>query len=137
MSDTTTPAGLLPGGFHAFAPQSDFLDNSETNTTRPATDAVITVRIIKSFEYRSMKPFVIRGIDLTRTTVEMLEDKCRNGTCIAISLFFFERCVADRLTWVADAEVKTNPAFKAFRSYADKLGTLTLALLSMYCASNH
>lgn len=97
MSEST----LLPGGFHAFNPQADFLDNKETNVARPLTDAVITIRIIKSFEFRTMKAYVVKSIDLTKTTVAQLEDMCRQ-------------------------EVKTNSAFRAFRSYADKLDTLKL-----------
>ncbi|PWY96879.1 hypothetical protein BCV70DRAFT_146347, partial [Testicularia cyperi] len=94
-------ATLLPGGFHAFNPQSDFLNNSETNTARPLTDAVITVRIIKSFEFRSMKAYVIKNIDLTKITVAQLEDMCRS-------------------------HVKTDSGYRPFRSYADKLDTLKL-----------
>ena len=102
MTDTTTTeARLLPGVFHAFNPQADFSDNKETNIARPLTDAVITIRIIKSFEFRSMKAYVIKNIDLTTTTVAQLEEKCRQ-------------------------EVKSNSAYRAFKSYADKLDTLKL-----------
>ncbi|KAN0061271.1 hypothetical protein ACQY0O_006117 [Thecaphora frezii] len=90
---------LLPGGFHAFAPQSDFLDNSSTNSIRPLTDAIITVRIIKSFEFRSMKPFVVKSIDLTTTTVHALKQRCLE-------------------------EIRTSPSFKPFRSFAGQLDTL-------------
>lgn len=92
---------MLPGGFHAFNPQADFSDNQITNTARPLTDAVITVRIIKSFEFRSMKAYVLPHIDLTTTTVAQLEHMCRE-------------------------QVRTSPAFKPFRSYADNLTTLKL-----------
>ncbi|GAC99707.1 cytoplasmic protein [Pseudozyma hubeiensis SY62] len=98
---TETTSTLLPGGFHAFNPQADFSDNKETNNARPLTDAVITIRIIKSFEFRSMKAFVIKSIDLTSTSVAELEEKCRQ-------------------------EVKTNSSYRAFKSYADKLDTLKL-----------
>ncbi|KAJ9474229.1 Altered inheritance rate of mitochondria protein 29 [Pseudozyma hubeiensis] len=98
---TETTSTLLPGGFHAFNPQADFSDNKETNNARPLTDAVITIRIIKSFEFRSMKAFVIKSIDLTSTSVAQLEEKCRQ-------------------------EVKTNSSYRAFKSYADKLDTLKL-----------
>lgn len=103
MADSTDAEAstLLPGGFHAFKPQADFSDNKETNVARPLTDAVITVRIIKSFEYRSMKAYVIKSIDLTTTTIAQLEEQCRK-------------------------EVVSNSAFRAFRSYADKLDTLKL-----------
>ncbi|SPO29420.1 related to Altered inheritance rate of mitochondria protein 29 [Ustilago trichophora] len=97
----SSSSNLLPGGFHAFNPQADFSSNTVTNAVRPLTDAVITIRIIKSFEFRSMKAYVIKSIDLTTTTISALEEQCRQ-------------------------EVKTNSAFRAFRSYADKLDTLKL-----------
>merc|ERR1712157_599317 len=99
-TETNAPA-LLPGGFHAFNPQADFSDNKETNNARPLTDAVITIRIIKSFEFRSMKAYVAKSVDLTTTTISQLEDMCRK-------------------------EVTSNSAFRAFRSFADKLDTLKL-----------
>ncbi|EST04605.1 hypothetical protein PSEUBRA_006356 [Kalmanozyma brasiliensis GHG001] len=99
-SSSSTPP-LLPGGFHAFNPQADFSDNTVTNTSRPLTDAVITIRIIKSFEFRSMKAYVLKHVDLTTTTIASLEDLCRT-------------------------EVRSSPTFKAFRSYAEKLDTLKL-----------
>ncbi|SNX85708.1 related to Altered inheritance rate of mitochondria protein 29 [Melanopsichium pennsylvanicum] len=92
---------LLPGGFHAFNPQSDFIDNTITNVSRPLTDSVITIRIIKSFEFRSMKAFVLKHIDLTKVTIADLEEQCRQ-------------------------EVRTNSTFRAFRSFAEKLDTLKL-----------
>ena len=39
---------------HPYAPQTDFLDTTVTNQARPLTQAVITVRVIKNFEYRAM-----------------------------------------------------------------------------------
>lgn len=97
----TGGGGMLPGGFHAFNPQADFSDNQITNTARPLTDVVITVRVIKSFEFRSMKAYVLPHVDLTTTTIAQLEETCRN-------------------------HVRTSPAFKPFRSYADSLTTLKL-----------
>lgn len=71
---------IAPGGFHPFRPRlHDETENPETNTARPLTDAVITVRIIKSFAYRSMKALVLPHIDLTSVTIEELEEKCRKG----------------------------------------------------------
>ncbi|PWN53201.1 hypothetical protein IE53DRAFT_295198, partial [Violaceomyces palustris] len=100
-STTTRSEDLLPGGFHRFSPQTDFLDNSITSTSRPPTSAVITVRVIKSFEFRSMKALVLKDLDLTNLTVSQLEEICRK-------------------------EVGSQPSFKAFRSYASKLDTLKL-----------
>ncbi|KAK9447635.1 uncharacterized protein V1518DRAFT_421518 [Limtongia smithiae] len=45
-----------------------------TSTLRPVSDAIITVRLIKSFEYRTERNLVLKDIDLTKTTVgELLE----------------------------------------------------------------
>ncbi|KAK9347013.1 hypothetical protein V1522DRAFT_439934 [Lipomyces starkeyi] len=56
-----------------------------TSTLRPATDAIITLRVIKSFEYRTERNFLIlKDIDLTRTTVgDLLElaKKCELSRC--------------------------------------------------------
>lgn len=49
-----------------------------TSTTRPLEDAIITVRVIKSFEYRTHKALVLRGVDLTTTTVEALVKRCND-----------------------------------------------------------
>lgn len=90
---------LLPGGFHPFQPVSDADEgpNVESNRRRPPTDAVLTVRVIKSFEYRAMKALVLPHVDLTSTTVEQLKEQCRR-------------------------EVRSSPAFKAFRNWIDNLG---------------
>lgn len=93
---------LLPGGFHPFRPVlHDDFENKETNLARPLTSAVITVRVIKSFAYRSMKALVLKDVDLTSMTVEQLEERCRQ-------------------------EVAKAQGFKAFRTYAPKLDTLKI-----------
>lgn len=43
-----------------------------TTHTRPATDALITVRIIKSFPYRNVKNLVVPRINLKETTPAQL-----------------------------------------------------------------
>ncbi|KAK9477549.1 hypothetical protein V1514DRAFT_333601 [Lipomyces japonicus] len=40
-----------------------------TSTLRSPSDAIITVRIIKSFEYRTERNLILKNIDLTKTTV--------------------------------------------------------------------
>ncbi|CAO1620635.1 unnamed protein product [Sympodiomycopsis kandeliae] len=90
------------GGFHPFKPVlDDDFENKETNLARPLTDAIVTIRVIKSFAYRSMKALVLKNLDLTTLTVQDLENKCRE-------------------------QVATIPAFKAFRTYADKLDTIKI-----------
>ncbi|KAH9462767.1 hypothetical protein MJO28_002460 [Puccinia striiformis f. sp. tritici] len=47
-----------------------------TNTTKPSTDATITVRVIKSFEYRNSKNLVLHHIDLETTSIDELLTLC-------------------------------------------------------------
>ncbi|UZJ54490.1 hypothetical protein CBS101457_003810 [Exobasidium rhododendri] len=92
-----------PGGFYRFQLVSDAEEGHsvETNFSRPVTDAVITIRIIKSFAYRSMKAFVLKHVDLTTTTVDQLRAICQE-------------------------EVRKSPVFKPFRSWVDKFDTLKI-----------
>lgn len=46
---------------------------------RPTTDAVLTVRVIKSFEFRTQKSLVLKGINLEEMTVGELMERVRNG----------------------------------------------------------
>lgn len=74
------PEAVQPGGFHPYRPVlDDDFENKETNLSRPLTDAVITIRVIKSFAYRSMKALVLKNVDLTTLTVAELEERCRKG----------------------------------------------------------
>ena len=57
---------------------SDF-DHTLTNLARPKTSAIITVRVIKSFEFRTERSLVLRDINLETTTVGDLKDIARNG----------------------------------------------------------
>ncbi|EMG50776.1 AIM29 Altered inheritance rate of mitochondria protein 29 [Candida maltosa Xu316] len=49
-----------------------------TSNVRPATDSLITVRIIKSFPYRNVKNHIIKDIDLKSTTPKQLLDRIIN-----------------------------------------------------------
>lgn len=62
---------------HPYAPQTDFLDTTVTNQARPLTQAVITVRVIKNFEYRAMKALVLKDVDLTTLTTPQLIAQCK------------------------------------------------------------
>jgi len=48
-----------------------------TNLTLPKTSATITLRIIKSFEYRTEKSLVLHDINLETTTAGKLKEKGR------------------------------------------------------------
>lgn len=45
----------------------------------PVTDATLTIRVIKSFEYRTQKSLVLKDLDLTTLTVGELLEKCKEG----------------------------------------------------------
>lgn len=52
---------------------SDYIVNEPlTSNVRPATDALITIRIIKSFPYRNVKNYILSGINLKETTPSQL-----------------------------------------------------------------
>lgn len=59
-------------------PEDDF-DDTPTNLAKPLTSATITVRVVKSFEYRVAKALVLHNMDLEHTTIGELKQKIREG----------------------------------------------------------
>jgi hypothetical protein len=51
---------------------------------RPKTDATLTIRIIKSFEFRTQKSMVIKGVNLDEETVGGLMQRVRDCKCSQI-----------------------------------------------------
>lgn len=51
---------------------------------RPVTDAVLTIRVIKSFEFRTQKSLVLKGVDLEKETVGSLMARVRQGECLEL-----------------------------------------------------
>lgn len=70
-----------------------------TSTVRPDTMATLTVRVVKSFPYRSVKNHIFHNIDLTTTTVASLLSQIQT-IC------------------------KTQSAFRAYKTHADNLDTV-------------
>lgn len=97
-----------------------------TNELRPLTDVFLTVRIIKSFTYRTTKNLLLPHIDATTMTVGQLKDLCRERECQYI---FDGRACANRDSCPRNAEVKTSPGFKPYRTV--ELGALCLVLRLM------
>lgn len=58
------------------ANSGDF-DDALTNMLRPLTDCFLTVRIIKSFTFRTTKNLLLPHVDATKMTVGQLKDLCR------------------------------------------------------------
>lgn len=84
MSDAVTPsAGKQGSYFHACACSSPCSSTEAshnealTNTLRPLTDCFLTIRVIKSFEYRTTKNMLLPHVDATTMTVGQLKDEVR------------------------------------------------------------
>lgn len=64
---------------------SDFSE-VHTNEALPKTSATLTLRIIKSFEFRTERSLVLHNINLETTTVAQLKDIARQGTTLSSGL---------------------------------------------------
>ncbi|CDK25592.1 unnamed protein product [Kuraishia capsulata CBS 1993] len=51
------------------------LDEPLTSSARPATNATLTIRIVKSFPYRNVKNYILRDVNLRELTAHDLLDK--------------------------------------------------------------
>ncbi|RPA87472.1 hypothetical protein BJ508DRAFT_410239 [Ascobolus immersus RN42] len=67
----------------------------------PDTAATLTIRVIKSFPYRTSKNVILHNLDLTTLTIGELKEKVRN-------------------------EVNTKPGWKAYKACIGGLDTLKL-----------
>jgi hypothetical protein len=66
----------------------------------PQTDATLTIRIIKSFEFRTQKSMVIKGVNLMEETVGGLMQRVRD--CMSSSLIFFAFPSTSQLRRIGD-----------------------------------
>jgi len=57
-----------------------------TTENHPSTSATITVRVIKSFEYRTEKSLVLHEINLDQMTVRELKERVHQGKPFGISM---------------------------------------------------
>ncbi|GAA5869761.1 hypothetical protein JCM3774_003841 [Rhodotorula dairenensis] len=80
----------------AGANPSEF-DDALTNTLRPLTDCFLTVRIIKSFTFRTTKNLLLPHVDATTMTVGQLKDLCREQVKTAPGFKPYRTCELDTL----------------------------------------
>ncbi|KAI0060830.1 hypothetical protein BV25DRAFT_902551 [Artomyces pyxidatus] len=82
---------------------TDF-DDTLTNLSLPKTSATLTLRVIKSFEFRTERSLVLHAVNLEKTTVGQLKDIAREA-------------------------IRTQPGWKPYRtaSFADTLKLYTKA----------
>lgn len=64
---------------NGFRPNADDPSQPLATSLKPLTAATLTVRIVKSFEFRTAKALILKDVDLTRVTVGQLMDMCREG----------------------------------------------------------
>lgn len=62
-----------------FKPNPDEDSQPLATSLKPLTGATLTVRIVKSFEFRTAKAMVLKEVDLVEMTVGGLMDKVREG----------------------------------------------------------
>lgn len=70
---------------------SSGFDDTLTNLARPKTSAIITVRVVKSFEFRTERSLVLRDINLETTTVGGLKEMVRNGMHLDIKTLLYSK----------------------------------------------
>ncbi|KAI0792929.1 hypothetical protein C8Q75DRAFT_751942 [Abortiporus biennis] len=58
---------------------SEEISDTPTNLTLPKTQATLTLRIIKSFEFRTEKSLVLHNVNLEETTVGQLKELARQA----------------------------------------------------------
>lgn len=59
---------------------SDGISDVLTNIALPKTSATLTLRIIKSFEYRTERSLILHNINLETTSVGQLKEIARQGS---------------------------------------------------------
>ena len=79
-----------------------------SSSTRPLTDATLTVRVIKSFRYRTEKGLVLHHVDLTKTTVDELKEMSRQGVVKCFRMLF--------LLTASSSVILTEPGWMPFRT---------------------
>jgi Uncharacterized conserved protein (DUF2340) len=89
-------------------------DDTLTNLARPMTSAIVTVRVIKSFEFRTERSLVLRDIDLDTTTVGNLKEMARNGqSSVHLNELYHPSSNPNSSVSIA---IQTQPGWKPYRS---------------------
>lgn len=52
-----------------------------TNEAVPRSHATLTIRVVKSFEFRTEKSLVLKDVDCETTTLGQLKQMVRQGVC--------------------------------------------------------
>lgn len=101
---------LLPNQNNFLCDRSTITMDTLTSHARPSTDAVITVRCIKSFEYRTCKSLVLQHLNLETTTVGELKELVRE------SRLAYVYKIGVITTQMFNTEIKTTPGWKPYHN---------------------
>jgi hypothetical protein len=85
-----------------------------TNLARPKTCAIITVRVIKSFDFRTERSLVLRDINLETTTIGNLKTIVRDGDPPPTTCAVLAHSLTHPAPW--PAAIQTQPGWKPYRS---------------------
>lgn len=133
MAETTVPPLSEPFEEDGFKPNPDDPSQPLATSLKPLTAATLTVRIIKSFEFRTAKALVMKDVDLVSLTVGGLMDRVREGE-LPLSIRAYGRYVKDSSGVVIGRRlelmiaIKTAPGFKPYRTL--QLGKPSSTLLA-------
>ena len=86
-----------------------------TNEAVPQTEATITVRVIKSFEYRTERSLVLHKLNLETTTVGGLKEIARQSMLQSFTGYYSDLASC--------SAIQTGPAWRPYRNTV--LGTST------------
>ena len=64
---------------------ADEISDALTNDAIPRSRATLTIRVVKSFEFRTERSLVLHHVNLEQTSVAQLKDMVRKGSIPAIS----------------------------------------------------
>ena len=67
------------------SPGEGGISDTLTNLSKPNTSATLTLRIVKSFEYRTEKSLVLHDVNLEITTVGKLKEVVKESNCRFLS----------------------------------------------------
>ena len=86
---------------------ADETSDALTNDTIPRSRATLTIRVVKSFEFRTEKSLILKNVNCETTTVGQLKEMARQGT---------HDCGVFKALLNDIAAVQTQPGWKPYRN---------------------
>jgi hypothetical protein len=106
---------------NGFRPNPDDASQPLATSLKPLTSATLTVRVVKSFEFRTAKAMILKDVNLLETTVQALMDKVREGMSVIQPSSPYPLDLRGERSEADDPALKTAAGFKPYRTL--QLGT--------------